>query len=74
MQSSEFMQMDSIKPSHKICKETIMTIKHEIENPRRDDNFISYGSPTLTNICLKNQRRQFWICDYIMEQVDNIKM
>jgi transposase len=77
-QSIEPIQID--EPIHVLKKrkythnkETIMLIKYEIENPRINDNFISYGSPTLNDICLKNPRLQKRTCESIMLRVDKLR-
>ena len=64
-QPDHFNQSAYILDNRDINKETIMLIKYEIANPQINNGFVSYGSHTLTDMCLKNQQ-QSQICDSIM--------
>lgn len=69
-----FNENSSIHETNNIVNEdTIRLIKYEIDNPWIDGNYVSYGSPTLTDICLKNPRRQNRVCDSIMQRVNNLR-
>jgi hypothetical protein len=55
-------------------EETVLLIKHEIDNTLADGNFVSYGSHTLTDICLKNPHQQTRTCESIMIRVDKLRL
>ena len=49
-----------------IDEETINSVRYEINNPRNENGFISYGSRILTDICVKNPDNRNRIYDYIL--------
>jgi hypothetical protein len=72
IQVSNEISSNKTDQKNTVSEETILLIKYEIDNPRVDANFLSYGSHTLTDICLKNPRRKKRQCESIMLRVNCI--
>jgi hypothetical protein len=72
IQVSDEISSNETDQKNSVSEETILLIKYEIDNHRHDGNFVSYGSHTLTDICLKAHDEKSKHAKSIMVRVNGI--